>query len=89
MDLKYDLVLLEDEGRCLCSQKHVPLPKVWARVQIGEEFIILCPTSAMNLRALLAEWTLTGGEPSGRVTKHYGKYIRDLAAEIFKERNGD
>lgn len=90
MILTYDLVSIDEtDDECRCSTKHVPLPMVWARVVTKIGVVTLCPTGVMNLRALLEQYNLTQGKPSGSVTKHYGKFIRDLAAEIYKETHGD
>jgi hypothetical protein len=54
-----------------------------AELDAGEEKVHLCPSGLFNLQDLLREYALTGGVPDGSVTKHYGKYLRDLAKEIY------
>jgi hypothetical protein len=65
---------------CPCSGKHVPKPLTGVEV----EGYTLCPTAHANLEDLLAMYKLTGGRPDGSVTKHYGKFIRDLAEKIWE-----
>lgn len=64
---------------CPCSSKHVPKPVTYQEVE-GQT---LCPTAYANLVHLLSLYDLTGRRPDGRVTKHYGKFIRDLAELVW------
>lgn len=43
-------------------------------------------TAIDNLQQLMVEYKKAGGTPLGSVMKHYGKFIRDLAAEPEAER---
>lgn len=86
MTLNYQLIRVEDtEEQCSCSVKHIPNPLMLAKVEDYE--VCLCPSGLFNLQDLLREYGLTGGTPSGSITKHYGKYLRDLAAEIYASRS--
>lgn len=64
--------------RCECTSKHVPKPVEL----VYESGYWLCPTTAVNLQLLLAEWEAYGGEPPGSVTKHYSEYTRGLAKAL-------
>lgn len=74
---------IDSENVCLCSGKHVPDPRFLVSVDTQGGDVLLCPTAASNLAGLLMEYALTGGKPDGSITKHYGKYIRDLAEIIY------
>jgi len=88
MNLNYQIIrVTETEDACRCSIKHIPNPLVLAKVNTQEENIHLCPSGLFNLEDLLREYALTGGRPSGSVTKHYGKYLRDLAANLYETRS--
>lgn len=67
---------------CPCSGKHVPKPLTG--VEVGG--YTLCPTANANLNDLLQKYELTGGRPDGSVTKHYGKFIRDLAHTLWESK---
>lgn len=69
----------------MCSVKHIPKPLMLARLEEVSE-VHLCPSGLFNLQDLLHEYALTGGLPAGSITKHYGKFLRDLAAEIYASR---
>lgn len=66
---------------CPCSGKHVPKP-----IEL-KEFgnLKLCPTAISNINHLLDLYTLTGGKPDGSLTKHYGKFVRDVANGIWED----
>lgn len=88
MNLNYQLIrTTETEDVCKCSVKHIPNPLVLAEVDTKEDTIHLCPSGLFNLEDLLREYALTGGRPSGSITKHYGKYLRDLAISIHASRS--
>lgn len=65
---------------CPCSGKHVPKPLTGVEVS----GYTLCPTAKANLEDLLSKYELHGSRPDGSVTKHYGKFIRDLAEKIWE-----
>jgi hypothetical protein len=84
MNLEYVLTRSSEvDSNCECSIKHIPNPMKFAKIRVGEEEVILCPSGLFNLQDLLSEYVLTNGTPPGSVTKHYGKYVRDLAAKIY------
>jgi len=83
--MKYEIVSSEDTIEvCQCASKHVPRPLRLAVIRTKTGPVTLCPTSLMNLSQLLWELDLTDGDPLGSITKHYGKYIRDLADQIYE-----
>jgi hypothetical protein len=82
--LRYETIEAEDADMCKCTGKHVPRPTVLAVIRAGGQRIHLCPTSMMNLNQLLWEYDLTDGDPLGSITKHYGKYVRDLADKLYE-----
>lgn len=82
--MKYEIVETEHAKMCECTNKHVPRPTVLAVIKTNAGAVNLCPTSLMNLRQLLWEYDLTDGDPLGSITKHYGKYVRDLADQIYE-----
>jgi hypothetical protein len=66
--------------KCLCSTKHVPLPVRFYRIR-GET---LCPTAHANVIVLLEMYRLCGDDgPSGKHTKHFGKYIRNVVTALL------
>ena len=69
------------EIECMCTTKHVPKPMVYFSID-GQ---VLCPASFLNLVDLLKEYELTGDTPDGSVTKHYGKFVRDMAELLYRE----
>jgi hypothetical protein len=72
---------------CPCSGKHVPAPIRLAPIETATGRVVwLCPTAIDNLQQLMVEYKKAGGTPLGSVMKHYGKFIRDLAAEPEAER---
>lgn len=83
-DMRYEIIEAIHGETCDCSSKHVPRPVVLARVDLADGPVLLCPTSLMNLRHLLWEYELTDGDPLGSITKHYGKFIRDLATQVYE-----
>ena len=76
-------------GRCVCSGKHVPDPRITMELDMRGETVYLCPTSAANLMLLIEEYRRAGGSPDGSTTKHFGPYIRRLAKEIIEEGNSE
>lgn len=74
---------IDTEDKCLCSGKHVPDPRFLVTLDTPDGPVLLCPTAASNLAGLLMEYAEAKGRPLGSVTKHYGKYIRDLAEIIY------
>lgn len=66
---------------CPCSGKHVPKPAELVDFRNHK----LCPTAIANINHLLGLYELTGGRPDGSVTKHYGKFVRDLANQIWED----
>lgn len=64
--------------RCPCTSKHVPKPVEL----VYESGHYLCPTTAVNLQLLLAEYEAYGCEPPGSVTKHYSAFTRALAKSL-------
>lgn len=79
---------MNEEIRCECSKKHVPLPLTYHEVGAGGRVYWLCPTSHENLRDLLTAYVACGSVPDGSVTKHYGKFVRDLAQKMWVDRRG-
>lgn len=82
--MKYQIVESFGMEMCQCTSKHVPSPTVLAVIKAGGETVNLCPTSLMNLTQLLWEYELTDGDPLGSITKRYGKFVRDLADQIYE-----
>jgi hypothetical protein len=76
---------IDTENKCLCSGKHVPDPRFLCTIDTAAGPVLLCPTAASNLAGLLAEYRNADGRPLGSITKHYGKFIRDLADIIYME----
>ena len=74
---------IDTEDKCLCSGKHVPDPRFLVSLDTPGGSVLLCPTAASNLAGLLQEYDLSNGRPLGSITKHYGKFIRDLAELIY------
>jgi hypothetical protein len=77
---------IDTEDKCLCSGKHVPDPRFLMSLDTPGGDVLLCPTAASNLAGLLMEYHQSDGTPLGSVTKHYGKYIRDLAETIWRNK---
>lgn len=78
---------IDTEEKCMCSGKHVPDPRFLCTIDTASGPVLLCPTAASNLAGLLMEYHAAKGRPLGNVTKHYGKFIRDLADQIYLEAN--
>lgn len=78
---------IDTEEKCKCSGKHVPDPRFLCTIDTSVGPVLLCPTAASNLAGLLMEYSAAQGRPLGSVTKHYGKFIRDLADLIYLEAN--
>lgn len=72
-----------ENNTCSCTTKHVPDPRSLCAIDTPDGIVLLCPTGAANLTMLLREYDKVGGVPPGSVTKHYGKYIRDLARVVY------
>lgn len=81
-DIKIKEFIGEDEV-CTCSNKHVPNPMKWIEISYGDQRRVVCPAFLVNLIDLLEEYDLRSGPPPGRVTKHYGKSVRDLARTLW------
>lgn len=64
---------------CKCTSKHIPKPILFFTIELDDEVISLCPTSATNLEYLLLEYKRNKGEVPSSVLKHYSSYIRSLA----------
>jgi hypothetical protein len=77
------LELRTDEVYCPCSKKHVPDPQYVMGLDNGGGSLYLCPTAMINLASLLKEYQTAGGKPPGSVTKHYGRFVRKVAATIY------
>lgn len=82
--MKYEIIEAGPDDKCQCSAKHVPNPIVLGVIKTKKGKMTLCPTTLMNLRQLLWEYDLTDGDPLGSITKRYGKFVRDLATEIYE-----
>jgi hypothetical protein len=65
---------------CRCAPKHFPMYYKTHSffIQPGESYW-LCPTTLENLRWLLKEYALVGGEPSREVQAYFSRYVRHLA----------
>lgn len=69
--------------KCKCSGKHVPDPRIVYAIDTPDGEVVLCPTGYLNLLSLTQEYRAANGVPLGSVTKHYGKYVRDLAMLLW------
>ena len=87
--MRYEIIEPHGDEVCECTTKHVPRPVVLARVDTRGKSVLLCPTSLHNLKMLLWEYELTDGDPLGSITKHYGKFVRDLADQIYERSEAD
>lgn len=87
--------MAHDEGAiCLCSNDHQPNPRelhshhIWPLYAGGLDTpsnrVWICPTSHVNVHELLAEYGRQGGEPPWSYRRHFGGYVRDLAATGWK-----
>lgn len=75
-----DNTVVDTEYRtCNCSNKHVPKPHKFIKVEIAEVEYFLCPTTYYNLTHLLDLWRTGHGEPPGSVRKHFSEYVQRLA----------
>ena len=72
----------EVQVTCNCTSKHVPKPVLYLYVDTGAGSIALCPTTAMNLESLLAEYRRYGESPPGDVLKHYSRFVQGLAKKM-------
>lgn len=68
---------------CSCTNKHVPSPMKLIEISYDDQTRVICPTFLVNLIDLLEEYDLRSASPPGRVTKHYGKEVRDLAKTLW------
>lgn len=75
--------VLEQTNECTCSKKHIPNPMRSIEILYGDTSSVICPAFFVNLMSLLDEYDLHDGTPPGRITKHYGKDIRDLASVVW------
>ena len=78
------MVETQDTG-CQCTTRHIPKPTEEVVLDWHGGQLALCPTAAFNLRSLINQYEVYGGTPPGRVTKRYGKFIRDLAEIAYYE----
>lgn len=74
------------EYPCGCVDRHIPKPVTTTPCNTPEGVVWLCPTSAENLRVLLEIYDKRAGIVPGSMTKHFSKYVRDLAEQIYNER---
>ena len=70
---------------CECVNRHIPAALITEACDTGEGVVWLCPTSAANLRLLLGIYEKRAGNVPGSMTKHFSKYIRDLAYTIYSK----
>jgi hypothetical protein len=70
---------------CVCVQRHVPLPTSYKKIKVQGELVHLCPTTFANLMDLLTAFKVYATIPPGWFTKHYSKYVRELALNMWKE----
>lgn len=70
---------------CVCVDRHVPLPQKTMRLVTGGTVYDLCPTTYYNVMELITEYRMIGNTPPGSLTKHYSKYVRDLAASCWTD----
>ncbi len=73
--------------KCKCVSKHLPLPLVTYNIKVSDEEIELCPSSFFNLKELLSHYSVENSIPPGAVTKHYSKYVRNLAHDLWVDNN--
>lgn len=71
---------------CKCVNRHVPTPLRTAERATPRGVVWLCPVADDNLNLLLEIYEKRAGSVPGSMTKHFGKYIRDLAESIYNER---
>jgi hypothetical protein len=76
---------MREPVQCGCARRHVPLPMTYFTVKVNGETHLLCPTTYANLKELLTEFKIREGLPPGRVTKHYSRFVRKIALELWKE----
>ena len=81
---KVEVIRIIEEPRvCSCSNKHVPNPMKYIEISDGGSSVVICPTFLVNLVDLLEQYDLHTGPPPGKITKHYGKDVRDLAKRLW------
>lgn len=68
---------------CKCVIRHTPEPVDLLTRQVNDGTVCLCPTSAHNLDVLLRLYEQRAGSVPGSLTKHFSKYINDLAKDIY------
>lgn len=73
------------EYPCECVDRHIPKPVKTIACDAPGGVVWLCPTAEQNLSALLEIYDNRAGEVPGSITKHFGKYIRDLAKQIYQQ----
>lgn len=71
---------------CQCVARHIPKPLTLRPCRTGRGVVWLCPTAFDSVTALVRLMEARAGDVPGSETKHYGKYIRDLAESIYNER---
>lgn len=86
----------EGEKKCVCVGKHVPLPnllnahhkvpKYYGGHDTDDNLVWLCPTTHVNVHALLREYDRNKGIPHGSIRKHYSMYVQDLAGYAWEHR---
>ena len=76
---------MREPVKCECTARHVPLPMTYRYLRMGGEAVVLCPTTFENVMDLLTHFKTHGTLPPGSVTKHYSKYVRDVALRLWKE----
>lgn len=70
---------------CKCVNRHIPAALETEPCEVADGVVWLCPTSAANLRLLLRIYEKRAGIVPGSMTKHFSKYIRDLAQQIYSK----
>lgn len=75
--------LEEEEKRCKCCTKHVPLPLSYIVV----DSIYLCPTAHANMLMLQLEYDAHNGRPPGHIRKHFSDYIQKMVQSMYDREN--
>lgn len=70
---------------CECVERHVPLPQKFMTISVNWFEVVVCPTTYYNVMELITEYRLVGRTPPGSLTKHYSKYVRELAAALWDD----
>lgn len=79
---------------CACVGNHNPNPMELHRHHVhplgeggpatDDNVVWLCPTSHVNVHELLRAWIRFEGEPPWEIRKHFGPYVRNMAAEGYR-----